>query len=187
MTLTANPTLRAELEFRAIQHANKRSVNWHELPAADRQKRLFRAFYGEVQKYLKRVREKLRVQGKRRLRFFAVCEAHKDGFPHAHLLIHEESFADANERLLRLEWRHNGYAIARVVRGSAHAAIYVTKYLTKRSLIVRASQLYGRSEPKAFFLPSEACAPGPSLDTGKDTSFSPSHREGVQGVGKGSE
>jgi hypothetical protein len=147
VTLTVRPVQRDLILYQAIQQAKNRSVNWHELPAEDRSKRLFRTFYAEVQKYLKRVREELRVKGKRRLRFLCTVEPHKDGFPHAHLLIHEESFADANERVLRNKWWRMGQAKVRLVRNSQDAALYVSKYVAKDAGIIRGSKLYGRSEP----------------------------------------
>lgn len=155
VTLTMRPARREVLLYKAIQAANKKAVNWHELPAVDRQRRVFRAFYGEVQRYLKRVREELRIKGRRRVRFLAVIEPHKDGFPHAHLIVHEESFADANERTLRHKWWMNGGAKVRLVRSSQDAALYVAKYLAKGAVIVRGSLHYGRSEPLPLFKPSE--------------------------------
>lgn len=159
VTLTVRPLDRDWLEAQAIKSANERSVNWHELPPEQRRQRLFRAFYREVSLYLKRVREELRVKGRRRVRFLAVCEAHKDGFPHAHLLIHEESFADANERTLRKKWLL-GHAKAVLVADARQAATYVTKYVTKSALVIRASQKYGRSQPQALYEPSASVQGG---------------------------
>lgn len=162
VTLTVRPVQRELILYKAIQKANSKAVNWHELPANDRSKRLFAAFYAEVQKYLKRVREELRVKGRRRVRFLCAVEPHKDGFPHAHLLIHEESFAAANERVLRHKWWRMGGAKVRLVRDHRDAALYVSKYVAKGSVSIRASRQYGRSEPQPLLQPSNACGPVPS-------------------------
>lgn len=109
-------------------------------------------FYKEVSLYLKRVRKGVYKKPPPRLKFFCVIEKHKDGFPHAHLLIFEKSIdAPASEKLLRVRWWPNGFAQAKLVGkgGGADgqkAIRYATKYLSKdASFVVRGSVKLGSS------------------------------------------
>jgi len=88
--------------------------------------------------YMKRVRK----QSKCKLRFIMVCEAHKDGFPHLHALVHERG-KPVTKRLLQAQWAY-GFTSCKVA--DKDTSWYVTKYLTKSSLArVRASLRYGRA------------------------------------------
>ncbi|UOF79011.1 replication associated protein [Microviridae sp.] len=94
----------------------------------------------EVQRWLKRVRKNSGA----RLRYLQVCEAHKSGVPHWHLLVHENGQDRVTERNLRLAWRY-GFSQAKLVRhDDDKAAWYVCKYAAKAALVkIRASQKYG--------------------------------------------
>lgn len=77
------------------------------------------------------------------LRYLWVPELHRDGFPHYHGLLHDQS-SD-----LVLKWKDlsdgwsPGFSVFKVV-GDAKALRYVTKYLSKEKLgRIRASQKYG--------------------------------------------
>ena len=101
----------------------------------------FAAVAGEVQKeftkWLKRVRKKSKV----RFRYCLVVEAHKDGFPHLHALVHEGQ-GKLTKRLMEREWQAIGFTNFRLCDETASG--YVTKYLLKSNLArVRASLRYG--------------------------------------------
>ena len=103
---------------------------------------LFRAkneqYSGEITKFLKRVRKESSAS----LRFLIVCEAHKDGEPHYHMLVHEVGLGVVKQRTLRDQWKL-GFSRWKLVEDQ-FAASYVCKYLHKSSLArVRASIDYG--------------------------------------------
>lgn len=76
-----------------------------------------------------------------RLRFLLVYEAHKDGFPHLHALIHEQGEV-VTKRELQKQWPY-GFTTVKVC--DVATSHYVTKYLTKSVRArVRASQRYGQ-------------------------------------------
>lgn len=95
-------------------------------------------FSAEITLWMKRVRKNSGAA----LRTMCVAEAHRDGFPHAHLLMHERLGGGFTaERQLRTAWRW-GFAQAKLAE-SRHAN-YIAKYLTKSALArVRASISYG--------------------------------------------
>lgn len=89
--------------------------------------------------------KRLRKKGLK-FRYLAVFEAHRDGRPHIHLLLHETS--PATYRRLTSEWRA-GFSKIRLVKGSpVEAARYCTKYIFKDHesglCRVRASLRYGQ-------------------------------------------
>lgn len=93
----------------------------------------------ECQLWLKRVRKSVPDS---RLRFMLVAEPHSDGFPHAHLLIHEVE-GRVTYRQLRAAW-HWGFSQFTVVRDPARARHYAAKYIAKGpGARVRASIRYG--------------------------------------------
>ena len=70
-----------------------------------------------------------------------VAEAHKDGYPHIHLLVHEV-FQPIPKREIERQWPY-GFTKVKLVQDQA-AANYVAKYLAKDMRTrVRASQHYG--------------------------------------------
>lgn len=93
--------------------------------------------------WLKRVREKTGAG----LRYLLVCEAHKSGKPHYHLLVHE---ADREKpvrwRDLSDTWVQNGFFHGKIVNRDTPVS-YVTKYLSKDARSrVRASVGYGQGD-----------------------------------------
>lgn len=96
--------------------------------------------YGEISKEFTKMFKRLRRKG-HKFRYLMVAEAHKDGYPHIHMLIHEVDHA-IPKRVIQGEWPF-GFSNVKLVADRA-AAKYVTKYLAKdmRSR-VRASQHYG--------------------------------------------
>lgn len=142
LTLTFAPEARFVMEMRADKLSRQRRAERLEAVASQERFALVAAETGrEVTKYLKRVRKNARV----RFRYLQVVEAHKDGFPHYHLLIHEMANGAISKRELQGAWR-GGFSQAKLVNTlDAKATGYVCKYLSKSAATrVRASQRYGR-------------------------------------------
>lgn len=92
----------------------------------------------ELTLYLKRVRKKST------LRFLAVFERHKDGFPHLHLLVHEQG-QPVTKSAIQAQWRL-GFSQCKLVDDRPGAAFYVAKYLAKEAATrIRASVRYGQA------------------------------------------
>lgn len=99
----------------------------------------------EFTRYIKRVRK----ESGAKLRYMLVCEAHKSGLPHYHMLVHEpDPSRPVRKETLRNQW-HLGFSRFKLVdqserKGVTGAARYVSKYLSKSLRArVRASQAYG--------------------------------------------
>lgn len=140
-TLTVSPEQRFALTMRAEKarlRAGRETVS--SLTAPEQFELLSSELGSEVTKWLKRVRDV--APGP--LRYLLVMEAHKDGFPHAHILVHEVGEPIA-KRMLQAKWRF-GFSHFKLVGDDPGAATYVCKYLAKDALArVRASQHYGRA------------------------------------------
>lgn len=96
----------------------------------------------EFTKYLKRIRTNAQRANKTktRIRFLLVYEAHKDGYPHLHALIHEVE-GSITKALIQGEWP---FGFTNVKLCDENSSRYVTKYLAKSMLArVRASLHYG--------------------------------------------
>lgn len=92
----------------------------------------------ELTKYFKRLRKK-----GAEFRFVLVAEAHKDGYPHFHALLHERD-AVITKSTLQGEWPY-GFTTCKLVKDE-RAAHYVAKYLAKDARTrIRASLHYGQS------------------------------------------
>lgn len=137
-TLTARPSERLRIQWEAERAYLRPSHEaFSSLAYSDQFRYLARAMGKELTKYLKRIRK----YGA--LRYFAVFEAHKDGFPHVHLLIHEQQYMH-RKRDLQDQWRI-GFSHFKLTDREPAAAVYVAKYLAKDALTrVRASQSYGQ-------------------------------------------
>lgn len=109
------------------------------MEASDQFRYLVGVLGEEVTRFIKRVRKQSGVP----LRYLLVSEKHEDGFPHFHMLIHEQA-APVTKRLLEENWRY-GFSQFRLVNGNgAKAAWYVSKYLAKDAQTrIRASSRYG--------------------------------------------
>lgn len=101
----------------------------------------------ELTKYFKKIRRK-----GYQFRYLLVTEAHADGYPHFHALIHEVYGASPlRKRLLEENWG-KGFTSFKLVGNdqietSTKASRYVCKYLQKDTRArVRASQGYGRAD-----------------------------------------
>ena len=142
-TLTVNPHERFKLKLDAMGVSHDRwATDWHSLQASDQFKLLANSLNREATLYLKRLRE----ASSSKLRYLLVSEAHKDGFPHLHILIHEPEGSEVRKAMLEEQWRI-GFSHWRLVdRNEAQAAVYVCKYLAKEARTrVRASLHYGRT------------------------------------------
>lgn len=92
----------------------------------------------EITKYFKRLRK-----SGLKFRYVLVTEAHKDGYPHYHCLIHEGATPIPKSRL-QAEWPY-GFTTFKLVKDHK-AAFYIAKYLAKDARTrIRASQHYGQS------------------------------------------
>lgn len=141
VTLTVKPELRFILHARCRQRQWKRGIDFDAMPPDEKLKLLSKQTGLLITLWLKRLRKKTQTS----FRYLCVMEAHKDGFPHHHLLVHE-STGRITERDIRLSWSENGFAMAKLVPDDdgGKACWYVCKYLTKSALArVRASARYG--------------------------------------------
>lgn len=94
-------------------------------------------------------------------RYLAVFEAHKDGRPHIHCLLHEKKQSSVLWQHVDQAWSGQGFHKTKLVRASSRdpdaavdAARYVTKYLFKDQgqgaiCRIRASIRYGKTEHAA--------------------------------------
>lgn len=99
---------------------------------------LVRILSEEVTRMLKRLRKSSGP-----FRYLCVFEAHKDGFPHVHLLVHENGAA-ITKRSIERQWPL-GFTQVKLVDDGPEAAFYVAKYLGKEATTrIRASLRYGQ-------------------------------------------
>jgi len=100
------------------------------------------SYFGkQLTKYFKRLRKQGHIY-----RYVLVFEKHKDGFPHAHLLVHE-TLARVSKRELQPEWPY-GFTqfklVGAAVSDRRRTAWYCAKYLAKNPQNrIRASLRYG--------------------------------------------
>ena len=136
VTLTMRPDARHLMLSRA--RARYVAPDFDTRSLDEQARMLWAEFSLEITLYLKRVRKQSGAQ----LRMCVVAEQHADGFPHAHLILHERLGGGlATERILRRQWK---WGFARASLTDVKAADYVAKYLTKTILArVRASVGYG--------------------------------------------
>lgn len=142
VTLTFAPPARFVMKARAESRVRTRRCEAFEMLTPDeRFKAIAAEASREVTLWLKRVRKNSGVP----LRYMLVSEAHKDGFPHFHLLIHEADNGSVSKRDIQTSWRV-GFSHAKLLdTADAKAIGYTCKYLNKSaSTRVRASQHYGQ-------------------------------------------
>lgn len=144
-TWFATLTIRPEERFVASMHAASSAAkaghgSWTSMSSENQFRYLVEYLGHEISRYLKRVRK-----AGSPFRYLLVSEAHKDGFPHFHMLIHEAALP-LTKRLLEDNWRL-GYSQFRLVNSSdPRSAFYVCKYLSKSAQTrVRASKRYGNA------------------------------------------
>ena len=142
VTLTFRPDVRFTLECQADNASRRRRAErLSDLNSTDRYRAITAHAGQAVTLWLKR----LRKVSKAKLRYLLVTEAHKDGFPHFHLVLHQVS-GTVTKRDIEQAWRRNGFSHCRLIdRHDAKAAYYACKYLNKSALTrVRASLRYGQ-------------------------------------------
>lgn len=141
-TLTVEPQRRSLVRLSAL-----RSVGLADFAdQADEFRALHQQIGKEITKFLKRVRKGNKDHpGPHRFRYCLVAEAHKDGFPHYHLMVHEvDPYEPIRKELLSSCWSW-GFSSWKLIDNPQLTAAYVAKYLSKSSLArVRASEEYGR-------------------------------------------
>lgn len=99
----------------------------------------FTALWREMSKELTLMFKKMRKSGLK-FRYVLVAEKHKDGFPHAHMLIHEVD-SPITKRTLESFWN---WGFTKFLLAESRHPSYLTKYLTKSAIArVRASLHYG--------------------------------------------
>lgn len=142
-TLTVNPYERFLYGLDAAMRGERAGHgNWQSLSPENQFPFLAKVIGEDITKWLKRVRK---VSGAS-LRYLLVSEAHKDGFPHFHILLHEPDKAVA-KAVLEEQWRA-GFSHWRLVkREDPRSAYYACKYLAKDARTrVRGSIRYGRAQ-----------------------------------------
>lgn len=139
-TLTVGPEHRVRALYLAQLKARRGEVDWTSLDEKERFGRVCAVLQPEVTRYLKRVRK----NAKARFRYLLVTEAHKDGFPHFHVLLHEWN-DPVRKVVLDGAWKL-GFSQWRLSDRDPKQVTYVCKYLAKSALArIRASQEYGQA------------------------------------------
>lgn len=137
-TLTVRPQDRVMLAYKAQLRLSRGGTDWLSLTESEKFQELVAEIAPECTKFVKRVRRNSGVP----LRYLLVVEAHKDGFPHFHCLVHE-SDGPVIKAVLDKAWRL-GFSQFRLVKNEG-AAWYACKYLSKSALArIRASERYGQ-------------------------------------------
>lgn len=142
LTLTLNETTRMHTRARAQLLAAGDGISYEALSETDQFRLWVKAAYPLFQKYMKRLRKEAGP-----VRYLFVAEAHKDGVPHFHALLHEPAPTEnLKERMLRDHWRGAGHGFCEAKLADTWSAWYTTKYLTKEvNDRVRASFKYGEN------------------------------------------
>lgn len=139
-TLTLSPDIRFLILSRARLRLAGQSIDYDALSGDEQFKELIRECNPSLTRYLKRVRKESGAS----LRYLLVSEAHKDGMPHWHLLVHEAGNVPVRHRTLVEQWKGGFSKFNLVAQGEETPAAYVAKYLAKEARTrVRASLEYG--------------------------------------------
>lgn len=150
VTLTYRPDQRLKL----IKRANLRSGEPRGSPG--HAAAVTKCVLDDVSAYLKRLRAASTKRIGAKLRMCCIVEDHKDGMPHAHMLIHC-SKVEMDKRLLRKGNWGRGFVDARLA--DKDAAVYLAKYLQKGPRKFRASVRYGSPQLKSPEARPEFSAP----------------------------
>lgn len=164
-TLTVAPEHRLRVLAACRAVASRNGDDFDMLPLAKQFREKVKCISREVTRYLKRVRN-----GHPGMRFLLVVEAHKNGDPHFHVLVHEVAGDPIRHAKLSDQWRI-GFSNWKLVADSKSAA-YVTKYLAKSNLArVRASIDYGN--PPSRNSDSVSQRPTESVSKLRESAISP--------------
>lgn len=142
-TLTVGPDRRFWAKCKATNTVlQRRCEAFEKLSPRERTRALDAEISPEITRWLKRVRKASSAP----LRYLLVCEPHKDGFPHYHLLLHELG-QPVGKRTLQEKWGWGFSRFTLVESGSVREAMYACKYLTKSPQTrIRASRRYGQAQ-----------------------------------------
>lgn len=139
-TLTVGPEARVQFMYKAQAACKSRVVDWSELSEDERTLEIGRQLASEITLFLKRVRKNCGGS----FRYLLVQEAHKDGFPHYHLLVHEHTCV-VTKRVLDGAWKLGFSQFRLISEGDVNHVFYVCKYIAKSGLArIRASEGYGQ-------------------------------------------
>lgn len=143
-TLTVRPDERVKYMYTAqLRYERAALESWDKLDTSDQFRKLCEAIAPEITRFLKRVRKNAAP-----FRYLLVTEAHEDGFPHFHILVHE-SEGVVLKKVMTQAWRAGFSQWKLIPVGEPKAASYACKYLSKSALTrVRASQRYGHEGRK---------------------------------------
>jgi len=146
-TLTLSPDQHYQVLQACRLVASKNGDDFDLFPSEQQFAERHRCISREITLYVKRLRKYSGAE----LRLLCVCEAHKSGLPHYHILIHEVNpQLPVRHSLLKKQWRV-GFSDFKLVTSTA-AAGYVTKYLSKSAQArVRASLDYGNTSSDVEF------------------------------------
>lgn len=137
-TLTFAPDQRVRATLTASARLRRGGTDMAALTADEQ----FVEIHKETGKHVTNMVKRLREKYSGTIRLLCVTEAHKDNFPHYHVLIHEDVQEQLRWKTLSDEW-HAGFSVWKLVK-DARAASYCCKYLAKSSVArVRASLNYG--------------------------------------------
>jgi hypothetical protein len=153
-TLTFAPDERYRSLITTVQRLQEHGVSFDALGPADKFREQVSDLWPYMRNYIKRLRrgrDGLKVDPME-FRYLVAVEPHKDGFPHFHILFHEQRpHPGVGRRQLEAEWRnlsegnrplgHAKFKLVRDVGGAKYAAKYLGKYETDR---VKASLHYGQ-------------------------------------------
>ncbi len=142
-TMTVAPVHRFRFKAMAERTVQRsRNERFSSLTPSERTKAIASELLPEVTKWLKRVRK----QSAARFRYLLVVEAHADGFPHLHLLLHEQG-QPVTKACLDGQWKLGFTQFRLIDQGDVRAVGYVCKYLSKSPQTrIRASRAYGKPD-----------------------------------------
>lgn len=142
-------TFRPERQFHYLSLVRKRldkqAIDFDRLSAADQFNERHKEAGREVTRFIKRLRKGGDGAQPSKFRYLLVAEAHQNGLPHYHMMVHEyDPFCPVRHAALKRAW-WDGFLDAKLVT-DAKQATYATKYLSKSALArVRASAGYGKN------------------------------------------
>lgn len=157
LSLTFQPDHRVGSLARARDRLAKQGFDFDTLGQREQYEELVRECTPETQRFIKRVR---RNSG-RKCRYLLVWEAHSDGFPHAHMLLHEVD-GPITWRTITGAWCAGFSNVKLVEMSDPRVASYVTKYIAKSAQTrVRASSAYGAVDSWRCDADAEDCGASP--------------------------
>lgn len=140
-TITLRPEAHFNMMCVASAELRKRSLKPFDESDKDAQ---FRARHWAISKELQLWLKRVRKASGASIRYLLVCEAHKSGLPHYHILIHQRGEQPIQKRQLET-WPH-GFTQWKLTSDVNGSSGYVTKYLLKDARArLRASVRYGRA------------------------------------------